>query len=135
MTEAELEMYARHLSLPGVGMKGQETLLGLRVTVQSQAAWAPALRLGLARAGVCLTPAEPHDAQVRAREGKSMRVREGGAPGEIRFSEGLIEVGEIAAPPLWLGALLAAEILMRALDHRGPGGVLRIAFPDFSFAP
>lgn len=126
MTDAELETYARHLSLPGVGMRGQETLLAVHVHVASETAWADALRLALTRSGAHISDATGSAPEL-------WQVASGAHVGEIQFRERDVAVGAIDAPARWLGALIAAEILWRALGHRPHAGLLRVVFPNFAF--
>lgn len=123
MNEAELERFARHLSLAEVGIAGQERLGAIRVHVASEASWAVTLRRGLERSGVALT-ADP----------AALCVRAGAHEHRVRFAPGSIEVGNLdndAVIEAWLGALLASELILWQLGHRPTTYLLELRFPEW----
>jgi hypothetical protein len=139
LDDAELELFARHLSLPEVGAQGQARLLSSKVFVGDDVPAREALLIALARSGIEIVSA-PEDADLRVESAGF------GAPGVVDFSAGQVDVGPfdfqatrrleasaaLAAKERWLGAILASEIVLYLVKERAEPFSLVLDYPHYS---
>ncbi len=132
MNERDLERYARHLSLPAIGLSGQERLLATAVRVDPAF---PDLARALERMGL----------RLDAAAGLSVEPDELLPPGQVSF-DGNVYVGprlfshaearESSAPlhmkQRFFDTLVASELVLWLLGRRPPRYVLSIDFPSYA---
>lgn len=133
LTDAQLELYARHLSLPEVGIPGQEKLVQAHVICMDHDAWANTFRTALSRAGVRVNDdaegiAVVHDAKMPK---NTVRFADGVHVGPVDFMHptNVDQSGPLAAKHMWLGAALASEVMLWLLGHRPVRYWLSVEFP------
>ena len=121
LTETELELHARHLSLPEIGEAGQQRLCACRVFVDPDLLIANELRRVLPRLGFSLV-----DQATNA----SWRVVKGTRAG-LLVEPGEIAVGSqenLAIEGIWLVGLVATELIAVVLGWRTPQFKVEVAF-------
>lgn len=135
--EAELELFARHVSLEDVGVRGVEALLTTKVRVMADVVARETLVIALARSGIEIV-----------QDGADIVVEQSamGAPNVVDFTPGHVDIGSfeltlaqrleasaaLAAKERWLGALLASEIVLTVLGKRPPSFTLVFDYPCYA---
>jgi hypothetical protein len=133
----ELELFARHVSLPEVGMHGQAHLLETTAFVGPDVPGRDALMIGLQRSGVELL-ASADKAQWRIESGLgpaktvdiSPRQVDVGAF-DLHLAGRLESSAALYIKERWLGALLASEIVLAMLGKRPTAFTLELDFPVY----
>lgn len=137
MIDEDYELFSRHVSLPEIGAPGVERLLATKVAIADDVPARTPLVLALARAGLEVVSAGADVAIESAALSPA---------GVIDFSEGHVDVGpfdfaaagriEASAPlkakELWLGALIASELVLFLLQRRPEAFTLACYYPHYS---
>ena len=133
----ELELFARHVSLPEIGMSGQARLLEVSAFVGPDIPGREVLLVGLQRCGIEL---------LASADKAHWRIEQGFGPAKtVDFSEGQVDVGAfdlhlatrlessaaLYIKERWLGALLASEVVLAILGKRPPTFTLELDFPIY----
>jgi hypothetical protein len=138
LDDSELELFARHVSLPEIGARGQARLLETKAFVGEDVPAREALLVGLSRSGVELVS----DAALAH---VCIEAAALNPAGTIDFDAGRIDVGPFelslatrleassarAAKELWLGAILASEIVLFLLREQAGPFTLVFDYPHY----